>query len=252
MEKITNAKINKFVQRRIIMQIFYSEKVSDGLAFFSREETGHCLRVLRMRRGDTMAFTDGRGNLYEGVITEDDPWGMKVSVTSAISSTGKREYRLHVAISPVKNDDRLEWFIEKAVETGIDEITPVICQRTEKRRIRRERLEGIILSAMKQSLRTFLPTLNEPVPFSDFVSAEYKTRKLIASCDESLERRSITSAVSRGEDVLILIGPEGDFTDEETRVALEHGFIPVHFGPGRLRTETAGIAACCSVYLANI
>lgn len=252
MEKITNTKIYKFVQRRIKMQIFYSEKVTDGMAWFSREETGHCLRVLRMRRGDSMAFTDGRGHLYQGVITADDPSGMTVSVTSEIGRAGKRDYRLHVAISPVKNDDRLEWFIEKAVETGIDEITPVICQRTEKRRIRRERLEGIILSAMKQSLRTFLPSLNEPVPLSEFLRKEYNTRKLIASCDESLDRMSITSAFSRGQDVLILIGPEGDFTDEETRLAVEHGFIPVHFGPGRLRTETAGIAACCSVYLANI
>ena len=234
------------------MQIFYSGNVSEGMALFSREETGHCLKVLRMRRGDTLVFTDGKGNLYEGVITSDNPSGMTASVTSVIIKAGKSDYRLHVAISPLKNDDRLEWFIEKAVETGIEEITPVLCQRTEKRRIRRERLEGIILSAMKQSLRCYLPTLNEPALFSEFVMENHSGRKLIASCDEDFERKSITSAFSRKEDVLVLIGPEGDFTSDETRLAIEHGFIPVHIGPGRLRTETAGIAACCSVYLANI
>jgi 16S rRNA (uracil1498-N3)-methyltransferase len=234
------------------MQIFYSGNVIEGIAFFSREETSHCLRVLRMSKGDTLVFSDGKGTLYEGAITSDDPSGMTVSVTSVISKASVRDYRLHVAISPLKNDDRLEWFIEKAVETGIDEITPVLCQRTEKRRIRRERLEGIILSAMKQSLRTFLPTLNEPTLFSEFVSGSYRSRKLIASCDETLNRKSITLAFSRGEDILILIGPEGDFTNEETRQAIGNDFLPVHLGPGRLRTETAGIAACCSVYLANI
>lgn len=234
------------------MQIFYSCNVSEGMAFFSREETGHCLKVLRMRRGDILVFTDGKGNLYEGVITSDDPSGMTASVASVIIAAGKNEYRLHIAISPLKNNDRLEWFIEKAVETGIKEITPVLCQRTEKRRIRRERLEGIILSAMKQSLRRYLPTLNEPVLFNDFVMRNHCERKLIASCDETFERKSITSAFSRGEDVIVLIGPEGDFTTDETRLAVEHDFIPVHIGSGRLRTETAGIAACCSVYLANI
>jgi 16S rRNA (uracil1498-N3)-methyltransferase len=234
------------------MQIFYSGNVSEGMALFSREETGHCLKVLRMRRGDTLVFTDGKGNLYEGVIVSDNPSGMTASVTSVIIKAGKSDYRLHIAISPLKNDDRLEWFIEKAVETGIEEITPVLCQRTEKRRIRRERLEGIMLSAMKQSLRRYLPTLNEPTLFREFVMENHIGRKLIASCDEDFERKSITSAFSRKEDVLVLIGPEGDFTSDETRLAIEHGFIPVHIGPGRLRTETAGIAACCSVYLANI
>lgn len=234
------------------MQIFYSCNVADGLASFSREETGHCLRVLRMHRGDDMVFTDGRGNLYEGVITSDDQTGMSASVTRVIKEACRPPYRLHVAISPLKNDDRLEWFIEKAVETGITEITPVLCQRTEKKKIRRARLEGIILSAMKQSLRYYLPILNEPIAFNDLLGMTCPAKKLIASCDKSIDRKSITSAFSRGEDVLILIGPEGDFTVDETGLAIEHGFIPVHLGPGRLRTETAGVAACCSVYLANI
>ncbi len=234
------------------MQIFYSSEIKDGNALFSREESGHCLRVLRMRRGDSLTFTDGMGNLYDGVITTDDPKGMTVTITSVKSDPGPRSYRLHVAISPLKNDDRLEWFIEKAVETGIDVITPVICNRSEKKKIRRERLEGIILSAMKQSARCLLPLLEEPEELDGFLQRHVQGKRMIATCDPSFERIAITEAFACGEDVTILIGPEGDFTPEEVRAAITAGYVPVHMGTGRLRTETAGIAACCSVYLANI
>lgn len=234
------------------MQLFYTNNVSDGTATFSREESGHCLRVLRLRRGEKIHFTDGTGNLYEGIITGDDPASMKASVTGIKAEAGKPGYRLHIAISPLKNDDRLEWFIEKAVEIGIDEITPLICSRTEKKRIRRERLEGLILSAMKQSLKCYLPRLNETITFTEFTGKGYGGRKLIACCDQQLERQAITTVAGRGEDILILIGPEGDFTDEEVKLASDAGFLLVHLGASRLRTETAGVAACCSVYLANI
>ncbi len=233
------------------MQIFYAYAVSEGTAHFSREESGHCLRVLRMRRGEKISFTDGNGNLYNGVIKGDDSTAMTASVTSVTRDAG-HEYRLHIAISPVKNDDRLEWFIEKAVETGIDEITPLLCNRTEKKRIRKERLEGLILSAMKQSVRSYLPKLNEPLSFSEFIAGERTGKRLIACCDPGIERLMINSAFSPGEEVTILIGPEGDFTPEEVIQAVQHGFIPVHMGPNRLRTETAGVVTCCSVYLANI
>lgn len=234
------------------MQIFYSAEVENGKALFSREESGHCLRVLRMRRGDSLAFTDGKGTLYEGVITVDDLKGMTVTVTSEKSDPTLRNYRLHMAISPLKNDDRLEWFIEKAVETGIDVITPVICTRSEKRRIRKERLEGIMLSAMKQSARCTLPLLEDPDTLEGFLSRALEGKKIIATCDSSFDRIAITTAFARGDDVTILIGPEGDFTTDEVSAAIGAGFVPVHIGTGRLRTETAGIAACCSVSLANI
>jgi len=234
------------------MQLFYTNNVSEGTAAFSREESGHCLRVLRMHRGDTVHFTDGAGNIYEGIITEDDPLNMKASVTGVKKDAGKRLYRLHVAISPLKNDDRLEWFMEKAVELGIDEITPLICSRTEKKRIRKERLEGLILSAMKQSVKAFLPRLNEPLQFTEFIEKEHYETLLIACCDTQQKRKAINTAAGRGEDVLIMIGPEGDFTPEEVTLAIKSGFTPVHIGPSRLRTETAGVAACCSVYLTNI
>lgn len=205
-----------------------------------------------MRRGDSLTFTDGKGNLYDGVITTDDPKGMCVTITSVKIDPFPRSYRLHVAISPLKNDDRYEWFIEKAVETGIDVITPVICSRSEKKRIRRERLEGIILSAMKQSARCILPRLDDPVTLTDFLHRSAHGKMLIATCDPSFDRIAITHAFGRGDDVIILIGPEGDFTTEEVKAAISAGFVPVHLGAGRLRTETAGIAACCSVSLANI
>ncbi len=234
------------------MQIFYCEDISGDKAVFSREESGHCLRVLRMRHGDSLSFTDGRGSLYQGVIDTDDPKGMEVNITSRTSDPSPRSYTLHVAISPLKNDDRLEWFVEKAVETGVDVITPVICNRSEKKRIRRERLEGIIISAMKQSGRCMLPRLEEPENLGGFLLRKSGVKRIIATCDSSFDRIAITEAIGRGDDVTILIGPEGDFTPEEVKAAIGAGYVPAHIGTGRLRTETAGIAACCSVYLANI
>ncbi len=234
------------------MQIFYSTNVSDGKALFRREESGHCLRVLRMRSGDSLSFTDGKGNLYEGVISDDDPTGMTVTITSTKINCGRRNYRIHIAISPLKNDDRLEWFIEKAVETGVDEITPLVCSRTEKKKIRKERLESLILSAMKQSVKCYLPQLHEPLLFSEFINTPFTGKRLIASCDPDIIRNAITSSFCRGDDVQMLIGPEGDFTGDELTMAISAGFLPVHIGSSRLRSETAGVAACCSVYLANI
>lgn len=221
-------------------------------ATFSREESGHCIRVLRMTLGDTINFTDGKGNIYEGVITIDDPHKMQAYIEKVIEDFGKRAYNLHIAISPLKNNDRLEWFIEKAVEMGIDEITPLICTRSEKNRIKRERIENLILSAMKQSVKAFLPRLNEPVKINDFLSGNYKGLRLIAHCNPEPGRKAVTEVISRGENVVIMIGPEGDFTNEEVTNAVKAGFTSVHIGSSRLRTETAGVAACCSVYLINI
>ncbi len=234
------------------MQIFYTTGVAGNVAAFSRDESGHCIRVLRMRKGDAINFTDGKGNLYEGVITGESPVMMEASVTKVFMEYGRRSYRLHAAISPLKNNDRFEWFIEKAVEMGIDEITPIICSRTEKQRIKRDRLESIIMSAMKQSVKAYLPVLKEPIPITDFLAGEFSGVRLIAHCNGIPERIPISEVVRRNEDTVIMIGPEGDFTVDEVMMATEAGFIPVHLGESRLRTETAGVTACCSVYLANI
>jgi 16S rRNA (uracil1498-N3)-methyltransferase len=234
------------------MQIFYTTNISGNNALFSREESRHCIRVLRMSKGDTIYFTDGKDNLYEGIITGDDHDAMRASITGTKPAAGKRSYRLHMAVSPLKNEVRLEWFIEKAVEIGIDEITPLVCARTEKKRFRRERLEGLILSAMKQSVKTLLPQLNEPVLFKDFVGIIPGKKKLIACCNEAYDRQAIIDTIKGEKDIIILVGPEGDFTTEEINLAVRAGYLTVHLGTSRLRTETAGIAACCSVYLANI
>lgn len=234
------------------MQIFYTSGVAGSVATFNRDESGHCIRVLRMRKGDQINFTDGRGNMYEGVITGESQVMMEVSVINVIQEYGRRSYRLHAAISLLKNNDRLEWFIEKAVEMGIDEITPLICSRTEKQRIKRDRLESLIMSAMKQSVKAYLPVLNEPITVSEFLAGKFSGVKLIAHCNGVPERKPVSTVVRRGADTVIMIGPEGDFTVEEVMLAAEAGFIPVHLGASRLRTETAGVAACCSVYLTNI
>ena len=234
------------------MQLFYCDNISEHSAIFSREESAHCIRVLKMRKGDQVSFTDGNGLICTGIIEGDDPAAVRVRVTGRTEGDDHRRYRLHIAISPLKNDDRLEWFTEKAVELGIDEITPLICTRSTREKIRRNRLEALILSAVKQSVKSFLPRLNDPVMIGDFVKSSGPAVKLIATCDESIVRVPVTETSLRASDIVIMIGPEGDFTPEEIEEARKQGFIPVHFGSSRLRTETAGVAACCSVYLANI
>jgi 16S rRNA (uracil1498-N3)-methyltransferase len=234
------------------MQVFYSTNISGDIANFDKDESGHVIRVLRMRSGDSLTFTDGLGNMYEGVITGDDPKMMQVKISSFTQNYGQRPYRLHMAVSPLKNHDRFEWFIEKAVEMGIDEITPVICSRTEKTGIKKDRLQKLILSAMKQSVKARLPILNETVSFSDFISGNHPGEKIIAHCIPEIRRVALTEKIEPGKDIVILIGPEGDFTSNEVRMAEQAGFTSVHIGTSRLRTETAGISACCSVYLVNI
>ena len=207
--------------------------------------------TLGLKSGDDVRLIDGRGNLFEGKIGNADPVSCTIRITGCTRDFENRNYRLHIAISPLKNPDRFEWFIEKSVEIGIDEITPVICKHTEKKGFKQERINNLIISAMKQSLKARLPVLNGPVAFSDFVSASKSlNNKMIAFCFENIERQKITSAY-KGGDSVILIGPEGDFTPEEADLAIRSGFTPVHLGKSRLRTETAGIAACHSVYFIN-
>jgi len=234
------------------MQVFYTTNISAGIATFDKEESAHGIRVLRMRSGDTLTFTDGLGNMFKGVITSDDPYKMQAEISSLTQNFSQRPYRLHMAVSPLKNHDRFEWFIEKAVEMGIDEITPVICSRTEKTGIKKERLQKLILSAMKQSVKAFLPILNETISFSDFISGKHSGEKIIAHCIPEINRVALTEKIKPGKDTVILIGPEGDFTANEVILAEKAGFNSVHIGTSRLRTETAGISACCSVYLVNI
>lgn len=233
------------------MQIFYVPGITGNTCLMDENNSRHSIRVLRMTKGDRLKLVDGNGNLYEAIISDPDPSGCRVTITNVIRDFENRGYRLHIAISPIKNQERFEWFIEKSVEIGVDEITPVICRNTEKPGIKRDRINNIIISAMKQSLKAFMPSLNEPVTFSEFINSGPTGIKMIASCNPDGERKKIDQIYEKNSDAVILIGPEGDFTGEELNLAFRNGYKPVHLGTSRLRTETAGIAACYSVYFIN-
>jgi 16S rRNA (uracil1498-N3)-methyltransferase len=244
-------KIIPIFEKSIEMQIFYAPGIYGDTWTLDEKESKHCIRVLRMRRDTPVRLIDGKGNMFEGVIAVADPKRCTISINRVTDNFEKRNYNLHIAISPLKNPERLEWFIEKSVEIGIDEITPLICKNTEKQTIKAERINNIIISAMKQSLKAKLTVLNEPVAFKEFISRADQSQKMIAHCVPGTEKNSIADVYRKGKDALILIGPEGDFSEEEIRSALSSGFMPVHLGSSRLRTETAGVAACHSVYFLN-
>jgi len=233
------------------MQIFYVPDINGSNCVLDSNESRHAIRVLRMIRGDKIKLIDGNGNLYEGLISDPDPGCCKITITGVTRNFEKRNYRLHIAISPLKNNDRFEWFVEKSVEIGIDEITPVICRTTEKPGIKSERINNIIIAAMKQSLKAYRTILNDPVSYEDFINSDLEGLKMIAHCNPCYERVKINEIYENNSNAVILIGPEGDFSVEELEMAFKTGFKSIHFGPSRLRTETAGIAACHSIYFIN-
>ncbi|SDS32753.1 16S rRNA (uracil1498-N3)-methyltransferase [Formosa sp. Hel1_31_208] len=233
------------------MQLFYNQDLTseDSEIRFTKEESRHIVKVLRKSVGDILHITNGKGELFSAEITLAD-----IKNCSAVIKTSEfqeqKKYHLHLAVAPTKMNDRYEWFLEKATEIGIDEITPVFCDNSERRTIKAERYEKILQSAMKQSLNTFLPKLNEAVPFKAFVEQEFHGQTFIAHC-EDMDRSSLKSLLKPKESVTILIGPEGDFSTQEISLALQHQFKPVTLGDTRLRTETAAIVACHSVAYTN-
>lgn len=233
------------------MQIFYAPELTGDTYTLNEKESKHIIRVLRMAKGSSIRLIDGKGNLFEGLIRNPDYKKCTIDITGIIRDFEKRNYKLHIAISPLKNQDRFEWFIEKSVEIGIDEVTPLICKNTEKPGIKRERIDNLIISAMKQSLKAAKPVINDACLFDDFITRNFKGRRLISHCNASHARKKISEVYSINEDVLILIGPEGDFSEEEINSAVANNFEQVHLGSSRLRTETAGIAACHSIYFIN-
>jgi 16S rRNA (uracil1498-N3)-methyltransferase len=233
------------------MQIFYAPDITGNRYVLDHNESKHLIRVMRMTKGADVRLIDGKGNLYEGIISEPDQTRCMIEITGMITDYEKKDYRLHIAISPLKNPERFEWFIEKSVEIGVDEITPLICRNTEKPGIKTERINNIVISAMKQSLKATKPILNESCNFKDFLSLKSDAICMIAHCDDSLRRRSVSDVYTKSRNATILIGPEGDFTRKEIDSAVNSEFIPVHLGTSRLRTETAGIAACHSIYFMN-
>lgn len=214
------------------------------------EESQHAVRVLRLQIGDEIEIVDGAGGFYKAVITNPHPKHCEFEIKETITEFGKKNYKLHIAIAPTKNIERYEWFIEKATEIGIDEITPIFCQFSERKIIKPERLEKIIVSASKQSLKAFFPKLNEACNFNDFLKKHHAPQKFIAHCYDE-DKKLLQSVYQKNSDVVILIGPEGDFSPEEVKKALSDNYNPVSLGNSRLRTETAGIVACHTVVIKN-
>lgn len=239
------------------MELFFSQDIEGGICRLDKDESGHCVKVLRHRAGDEISVIDGCGTLYRCRITDDSPKGVEASVLSCEEEWGSHPYRLHMAVCPTKNNDRYEWFTEKACEIGLDEISPVIGEHSERKVFKTARAEKILVSAAKQSLKAAVPKVNEPVSVKEFIARATDARpdgvlRLIAYCfeDENVPRRSIKEVLEgyEGNEIVILIGPEGDFSKAEADLALANGFIPVHLGDSRLRTETAALAAVSAVY----
>ncbi|RZJ53144.1 MAG: 16S rRNA (uracil(1498)-N(3))-methyltransferase [Flavobacterium sp.] len=233
------------------MQLFYNPNIDETTESFSfdKEESRHIIKVLRKKDSDILHVTNGSGLLFETEITlaSDNKCTVKIlSVTKA----DQPKFHLHLVVAPTKMNDRYEWFLEKATEIGVQEITPVFCDRSERKAINPERFEKIILSAMKQSNETFLPKLNPAISFKEFIKQKNEGLNLIAHCEET-DKKSLKEVLKPNENITILIGPEGDFSDKEIALALENNFKPVTLGNTRLRTETAAIVACHSVVFFN-
>lgn len=234
------------------MQLFYHPHISenDQQLIFPRDESKHITRVLRKKTGDTLTITNGKGLLFIAEIIQDD---MKQCIARIISSEKQPAppYHLHMIVAPTKMNDRYEWFLEKAMEIGVHEVTPIICENSERKTVKLERYERILQSAMKQSLHSRMPILNEPINFSEFIEKQAEGRKLIAHCEDDQSRKLLQHELKKGENIHILIGPEGDFSPAEIAAALENNWLPVSLGDSRLRTETAAIVACHTVALVN-
>ncbi|MGM9762505.1 MAG: RsmE family RNA methyltransferase [Candidatus Cryptobacteroides sp.] len=234
------------------MEIFYSENIEGRLCRLSPEESGHCVRVLRHRAGDRIHVIDGHGNMYDCRLTDDNPKGAEAVVEAVTPGWGAHPYRLVMAVCPTKNNDRFEWFAEKACEVGVDRIVPLVGEHSERRVFKADRLNKILISAAKQSLKGAVPEVMPLESVKDFVCSDRSELKLIAYCfeDENVQRRSIREVLeaSSAESITVMIGPEGDFSEAEARLAIENGFVPVHLGDSRLRTETAALTAVEAVY----
>ncbi|MGB5419102.1 16S rRNA (uracil(1498)-N(3))-methyltransferase [Algibacter sp.] len=233
------------------MQLFYSPEITENTSqfTFNKEESKHIVKVLRKNIGDNLHITNGNGWLFTAEISIPNINKCTANIVSK-SIKEKHNYNLHLAVAPTKMNDRYEWFLEKATEIGIDCITPIICDHSERKFIKPERFERIIQSAMKQSLSCYLPKLNNAISFQDFVNQDFNGDLFIAHCEET-DRKSLKQQLKPKTDMTILIGPEGDFSVKEITKAVENNFIPVTLGETRLRTETAAIVACHSVAFIN-
>lgn len=230
------------------MQLFYAETISpqNTTYLFSKEESRHIIKVLRHTTGDLLHITDGRGHLFTATIIDANDKKCKVTIDKVIRQE-PTPFHIHLAVAPTKMNDRYEWFLEKATEIGLSEITPIICEHSERKVVKTERFEKVLLSAMKQSQQFYLPKLNAPISYEEFIhqTKEDSAEKFIAHCDD-LEKKSLKNNFTPNSHYILLIGPEGDFSREEIALAKAHSFVPVTLGQTRLRTETAAVVACHS------
>ena len=233
------------------MQLFYNPTINENSDFFSfdKEESKHIIKVLRKKDSDILFVTNGLGFLFKTEITLASDSKCTVKIVS-IEKTEPLKYYLHLAVAPTKMNDRYEWFLEKATEIGVSEITPIICEHSERKIIKTERFDKIIQSAMKQSNQMYLPKLNDPILFKDFIKIENNDTKFIAHCEEN-EKKSLKESLNPKTNATILIGPEGDFSKKEIQMALDNEYLPISLGNTRLRTETAAIIACSQVAFIN-
>jgi 16S rRNA (uracil1498-N3)-methyltransferase len=232
------------------MYLFYTPELLGEYHTLDEQESKHCIKVLRLNNGDHIQLTDGKGNLFKAELISANKRRCEVRIVETLKEFGKRDYRIHLAVAPTKNINRYEWFLEKATEIGIDDITPLFCLRSERKIVRTDRLEKIIISAMKQSIKAYHPVLHKPLSFKDFIKNDLYGEKYIAYVEEG-EYPSLKSLYTPDKDVVVLIGPEGDFSPEEVKMAVDNGFSIVNLGESRLRTETAAVVACHTIALLN-
>lgn len=232
--------------------IFYLPQIDLSLkqCELPREEAKHAIRVLRMQEGDTLLLTDGQGHFIDSEIAAIAGKTCTVSFKT-IREERKAAHQLHLAVAPTKNSSRYEWLVEKATEIGVTTITPLLTFHSERRSVNYKRLEKIVIAAMKQSQKAYLPKLTPAITFSDFIKQCSQNSAYIAHCNSKFPRKSINETYSKGQDVTLLIGPEGDFSKDEIQQALNSGFESIHLGTSRLRTETAGLVACSTIYQLN-
>ena len=232
-----------------IMTLFYAPNLTSEL-ILPEEESLHAVKVLRLKVGSPIIVVDGIGNYHKAVIINSHPKHCGFEIIETIHEFGKLPYNLHIAIAPTKNMERLEWFIEKATEIGISEITPIICRYSERKVVKEERLEKIIVSAAKQSVKAYFPILNPTCTFDEFLKKHTEGNRFIAHCYNQ-DKNLLKNEVENIKDVIIVIGPEGDFSGEEVENAINQGYIPISLGESRLRTETAALVACNTVSIMN-
>ncbi len=233
------------------MKLFYTPDISSDIYTLNEKESKHCTKVLRLKTNDIIYLTDGKGNLFKTKIIDDNNKKCSVKIIETQKNYNKQNYYLHIAIAPTKNIERFEWFLEKATEIGINEITPLLTDNSERKIIKPERLEKKITSAIKQSLKAYCPKLNKLTKFNDFITNHNNTNKFIAHCYS--EKLTHLKNINKNlKNVTILIGPEGDFSLNEIKLAKTNNYTEITLGKSRLRTETAGIVACNLINFLNL